>query len=67
MALDVTLDEIVKSLLIQQGENTEHKYMQYLDIAIRGLKELSFDILQQIKILSKKKMRTTLTCRWRSR
>ena len=49
MALDVTLDEIIKSLLIQEGETTEHKYMQYLDVAIRGLKELSFDILQQVK------------------
>tara|TARA_R110000824_G_scaffold311311_3_gene498486 strand:+ start:3400 stop:4137 length:738 start_codon:yes stop_codon:yes gene_type:complete len=49
MALDVTLDEVVKSLLIQQGDSTEHKYMQYLDIAIRGLKELTFDILQQVK------------------
>ena len=49
MVLDVTLDEIVKSLLIQQGESTEHKYMQYLDVAIRGLKELTFDILQQVK------------------
>lgn len=46
----ITLDEVIKSLLIQQGEYTEHKYMQYLDIAIRGLKELSFDILQEIKV-----------------
>ena len=50
MALDTTLDEVIKSLLIQQGETSEHKYMQYLDIAIRGLKELTFDILQQIKV-----------------
>ena len=49
MAKDTTLEEVIKSLLIQQGENTEHKYMQYLDIAIRGLKELTFDILQQVK------------------
>jgi hypothetical protein len=49
MPLDVTLDEVIKSLLIQEGESTEHKYMQYLDVAIRGMKELSFDILQQIK------------------
>ena len=49
MALNVSLDEIIKSLLIQQGETTEHKYMQYLDIAIRGLKELTFDTLQQVK------------------
>ena len=50
MSGSVTLDEVVKSLLIQEGEHTEHKYMQYLDIAIRGMKELSFDILQDIKI-----------------
>jgi len=49
MPLDVKLDEVIKSLLIQEGEYTEHKYMQYLDVAIRGMKELSFDILQQIK------------------
>ena len=52
MALNVSLDEIIKSLLIQQGETTEHKYMQYLDIAIRGLKELTFDTLQHVKIVS---------------
>ena len=49
MPKDVKLDEVVKSLLIQHGEQTEHKYMFYLDAAIRGLKELTFDILQQIK------------------
>mgnify|MGYP003110868927 CR=1 FL=1 len=49
MAKDVTLNEVVKSILIQQGETSEHKYMQYLDIAIRGLKELTFDILHQVK------------------
>mgnify|MGYP003134696658 FL=1 len=49
MPKDVKLDEVVKSLLIQHGEQTEHKYMMYLDVAIRGLKELTFDILQQIK------------------
>lgn len=52
MALDTTLDEVIKSLLIQQGETSEHKYMQYLDIAIRGLKELTFDILMQVKVAS---------------
>ena len=49
MPKDVKLDEVVKSLLIQHGEQTEHKYMMYLDAAIRGLKELTFDILQNIK------------------
>ncbi len=50
MTRTVKVDEVIKSLLIQQGEYTEHKYMQYLDIALRGLKELSFDILQEIKV-----------------
>ena len=49
MPKDVKLDEVVKSLLIQHGEQTEHKYMMYLEAAIRGLKELTFDILQNIK------------------
>lgn len=50
MTGSVTLDEVVKSLLIQQGEYTEHKYMQYLDLAVRGLKELSFDVLMEVKV-----------------
>ena len=45
----VSVEEVIKSLLIQQGEYTEHKYMQYLDIALRGLKELAFDVTQEVK------------------
>jgi len=50
MNSSVKLDEVVKSLLIQQGEYTEHKYMQYLELALRGLKELSFDVLMEVKV-----------------
>ena len=50
MNSSVKIDEVVKSLLIQQGEYTEHKYMQYLDLALRGLKELSFDVLMEVKV-----------------
>tara|TARA_R110000824_G_scaffold26683_1_gene91438 strand:+ start:2902 stop:3675 length:774 start_codon:yes stop_codon:yes gene_type:complete len=50
----ISLDEIIKSLLIQMGEQTEHKYMQMLDIGIRGIKELTMDATQEIKL-------TTLT------
>ena len=50
----ISLDEIIKSLLIQMGEQTEHKYMQMLDIGIRGIKELTMDSTQEVKL-------TTLT------
>ena len=46
----ISLDEIIKSLLIQMGEQTEHKYMQMLDIGIRGIKELTMDATQEIKL-----------------
>jgi len=52
MVLYTKLDEVIKSLLIQMGEQTEHKYMQLLDIGIRGVKELSMDTTQQIKVVS---------------
>ena len=48
----VSVEEVIKSLLIQQGEYTEHKYMSYLDIAMRGLKELSFDATQEVKAIT---------------
>ena len=46
----ISLDEIIKSLLIQMGEQTEHKYMQLLDIGMRGSKELAFDATQEVKV-----------------
>jgi|DEB0MinimDraft_3_1074331.scaffolds.fasta_scaffold05356_3 hypothetical protein len=45
----IAIREIVKSLLIQEGSFTEHKMMQYMDIALRGLKELSYDVSKDIK------------------
>jgi hypothetical protein len=48
--MTVTLDEIVRSLLSQEGKNTTHDYLRYLNIAQKGLKELTFDILGTSKI-----------------
>ena len=45
----IAIREIVKSLLIQEGSFTEHKMMQYMDIALRGLKEF---LMMFQKILS---------------
>ena len=45
----VNIDEVVRSLLIQQGIFTEHRFAQYVDIALRGVKELSFDVAKNIK------------------
>jgi hypothetical protein len=46
----VTLDNIVKDLLSQEGKNTTHEYLRYLNIANKGLKELTFDILGATKV-----------------
>jgi hypothetical protein len=46
----VTVDEVVRTLLIQQGENTTHNYLRHLQLAHSGLKELTFDILGDIQI-----------------
>lgn len=46
----VTVDEIIRSLLSQEGKNTPHDYVRYLDIANRGMKELTFDILGATKV-----------------
>lgn len=45
----VFIDEVVRSLLIQQGIFTEHRLAQYIDIAMRGVKELNFDVAKNIK------------------
>ena len=47
----VFIDEVVRSLLIQQGIFTEHRLAQYVDIAIRGVKELNFDVAKNINEL----------------
>jgi hypothetical protein len=46
----ITVDEVVRSLLIQKGENTPHNYLRFLDIAHRGLKELTFDVLNDTNV-----------------
>ena len=48
MSQYVTLDEVVRSVLIEEGQYTNHKLLQYTDYAIRTLKELNFDILQEV-------------------
>lgn len=40
----VTLDEIVREYIISEGRDSMHKYPQYLQFAIRGLKELQYDV-----------------------
>jgi len=46
----VTVDEIVRSLLGDEGRNTTHEYLRLLHIANRGLKELTFDVLGSTKV-----------------
>jgi len=45
-----TVDEVVRTLLIQTGENTTHNYLRYLQLANTGLKELTFDVLGDTEI-----------------
>ena len=45
----ILISDIVKSLLIQEGEYNDNKVMQYMDIAERGVKELTFDVAKNIK------------------
>ena len=45
----ITIDEVVRNLLITEGKDTEHDYMRYYQLGLNGLKELSFDILQEIR------------------
>ena len=46
----IKISEIIKSLLVQMGEQNENKFMQLLDIGIRGAKELAFDTTQEVKV-----------------
>lgn len=45
-----TLDAIVRDLISQEGSETPHSYMRYLNIANAGLRELTFDVLGSTKI-----------------
>lgn len=44
-----TLDEIIKSLLLQVEMNGEHQYMRFFELARTGLRELTFDTAKHIK------------------
>jgi hypothetical protein len=44
-----TLDEIIKSLLVQLEVNGEHQYMRFFELARTGLRELNFDTAKHVK------------------
>jgi hypothetical protein len=46
----ITLEQIVKDLLAEQGHYTTHDYLRLLHIANRGLRELTFDVLGKTKV-----------------
>ena len=45
----INVDEVIRSLLIQEGDETTHRYFYYKDIALRGVKELNFDVVRNIQ------------------
>ena len=45
----ISLDEIVKTLFIDEGKSSEHEYLRYFNMGLRGLKELTFDVIRQVK------------------
>jgi len=47
----VTTDAIVRDILNQEGRNTTHNYLRYLNYANKGLKELTYDVLGETKIV----------------
>ena len=47
----ITLDEIIQSLIIDEGKSSEHEYLRYFNIGLRGLKELSFDVSRNVKTI----------------
>jgi len=46
----ITLDEVVRSVLSEEGRNTTHEYLRYLNIANRGLKQLTFDVVGDTQV-----------------
>lgn len=46
----VTLDSIVRDLLNDEDKNSTHEYLRLLKIANRGLKELTFDVLGNVRV-----------------
>ena len=47
----ITLDEIIQSLIVDEGKSSEHEYLRYFNIGLRGLKELSFDVSRNVKTI----------------
>jgi hypothetical protein len=45
----ITLDEVIQSLLVEEGKSSEHEYLRYFNLGLKGLKELNFDTVRQIK------------------
>jgi len=45
-----TVNSIVENVLSDEGKHTTHDFLRLLNIANRGLKELTFDILGDVKI-----------------
>ena len=45
----ITLDEVIQSLLVEEGKSSEHEYLRYFNIGLKGLKELNFDTVRQVK------------------
>ena len=45
----VTLDEVIQSLLVEEGKNSEHEYLRYFNLGLKGLKELAFDVSKNIR------------------
>lgn len=50
MANYITLDDIVKDVLSDQEKYTTHEYLRLLNLANRGLKQLTYDILGEVKV-----------------
>jgi hypothetical protein len=46
----ITLDEVVRSVLSEEGRNTTHEYLRYLNIANRGLKQLTMDVVGDTQV-----------------
>lgn len=49
-----TLESVIQNYLIEKGEDTEHGWKRYLQLAINGLKEMDYDVSGQPKYLTVK-------------
>jgi hypothetical protein len=45
------LDQIVREFIIERGEDTEHNYARFLQLAVNGLRELNMDISGSAKMI----------------